>query len=239
VLWTTDARGRLLSSTGRSGAPSRSRTPHLFVGTAAGARTVAFGAAVPDALADELRAAIDADPLPADPTREPPALEACERMLKDALGPVARSAGRGWVVESLPTFSSGADVVTSADGGTPSFAADVPDGFTWERDEWQELMRGDLGPWAMRVVDGTPVSLCHTSRIAAAGVEAGLWTHPDHRGVGHGAAATAAWASLVVPSQPYVFYSTNVGNRSSERVTERLGLRPIGWVWVVSTAISS
>lgn len=235
VLWKADGRGRLRASTSRGGAPA----PHLFVGTSHGARTIAFGVDVPGALADALSDAVDTDPLPMDPAQEPAAIAACERMLNDALGPIARSAGRGWVIESVPQFSSDAEVVTSADDGMPSFATDVPDGFTWERDEWQQLMRGEFGAWAISVVEGTPVSLCHCSRISDAGVEAGVWTHSDHRGRGHAAAATAAWSALVVPSQPFVFYSTNLGNRSSERVTERLGLRPIGWLWILTPAISS
>jgi RimJ/RimL family protein N-acetyltransferase len=234
VLWIHDERGRLVSSTSRTGA----RVPYLFIGTAHGSRTTAFGADLSDSLVDAQRSAIDADPAPDDPAQEPAALAECERLLNGELGPVARSAGRGWVIETVPEFSSDAQIVTSADAGTPAFGAGVPDGFTWEADEWHELIDGKLGDWAMCVVNGTPVSLCHSSRIADAGVEAGVWTHPDHRRRGYAAAATAAWASLTLSSAPYVFYSTNVGNRSSERVTERLGLRPIGWLWMLSPPIS-
>jgi predicted GNAT family acetyltransferase len=100
-------------------------------------------------------------------------------------------------------------------------------------------MTGELGPWAMCTIDGAPASLCHCSRIADAGVAAGLWTHPDYRRHGYGAAATAAWAAIALQEWQHVFYSTNAGNRSSERVAERLGLRPIGWRWMLSPAISS
>ena len=238
VLWTIDRRGRLLSSTGREGAPSRSRAPLLFAGTARGARTIAFGSAVPDALADRLRAELDAEPLPVDPADEPDALAACERLLNVELGRVERSAGRSWVIESPPDFSSGAEIIRSTDGHGRAYISSVPEGFTWEHDEWQALMGGAFGPWAICTVDGTAVSLCHASRISEAGMEAGVWTHPDHRGRGYAAAATAAWASLVLHPGRHIFYSTNRGNRSSERVTERMGLRPIGWLWMLSPAIS-
>jgi RimJ/RimL family protein N-acetyltransferase len=234
VLWTTDARGRLLASRGRSGAPA----PYLFIGTSRGARTIALGAAVPDAVCHDVRSLIDADPLPVDPALEPAGLAACERLLTDALGPAGRSAGRAWVIDAVPGFACDARIVTSEDGAAPAFAADVPAGFTWERDEWQQLMRGELGAWAMCTARDSPVSLCHCSRISPHGVEAGVWTHPGHRGHGYAAAATAAWASLVLPTAGHVFYSTNAGNRASERVTEKLGLRPIGWLWIVSRAIS-
>ena len=230
VLWTIDDRGRLLASRGRSGA----RAPHLSIGTSHGARTIATGSVLPDALADELRAAVVAEPLPINPAQEPAAFGACERLLHDALGQVERSAGRAWVIQSLPKVSSDAYIVKSTDAGMPAFARSVPDGFTWEQDEWQDLMNGKLGAWAMCTVGGVPVSLCHCARIAPVGIEAGTWTHPDHRGRGYAAAATAAWAALVLPGGRQIFYSTNAGNRSSERVTERLNLRPIGWRWMLS-----
>jgi len=229
VLWTIDGRGRLIASRGRSGTPA----PHLSIGTSRDARTIAIGAGVPDTLAGELRRAIEAEALPVDPAQEPAPLVACERMLRDALGPVERSAGLAWVFESIPIMSSDAAIVESTDTGASAFSGRVPEGFPWEHAEWQDLMSGKLGAWAMCMVQGSPVSLCHCARIAEAGIEAGTWTHPDHRGRGYASAATAAWASLVLPTGRHIFYSTNAGNRSSQRVTERLGLHPIGWRWMV------
>ncbi|MFI6291753.1 GNAT family N-acetyltransferase [Nonomuraea sp. NPDC050790] len=102
----------------------------------------------------------------------------------------------------------------------------------WEPEEWAELVAGGQGaPWSMVVSAGQVVSICHTPHRTAAGAEAGTWTAPGFRGRGYAAATTAAWADLLTPDCPRLFYSTTADNRSSQRVAERLGLRHIGWIW--------
>ncbi|GAA0911327.1 GNAT family N-acetyltransferase [Nonomuraea longicatena] len=104
----------------------------------------------------------------------------------------------------------------------------------WTAEEWAELLDGGAGaPWTMVVEDGQVVSICHTPRRTAAGAEAGTWTAPGHRGRGHAAATTVAWARILAPDCPLLFYSTSADNRSSQRVAERLGLRPLGRLWRV------
>jgi hypothetical protein len=39
------------------------------------------------------------------------------------------------------------------------------------------------------------------------------------------------WADLLRPTGRVLFYSTDAANLSSQRVAERLRLRPIGWTW--------
>ena len=235
TIWKLDAHGRLETTRGRTGATA----PHLAIGTAREGRTVAIGSDVPDGLAIDLQRSIDAEPPSADPAEEPRSIAVCEVMLRDALGPLERSVGRGWVIESIPASTTHARVIRSTDAGIDRFSSDVPTGFTWERDEWRELMSGSLGAWAMCAVDGVAVSLCFSSRVSEEGMEAGVWTHPDYRGRGYAAASTAAWASLVLPSGRHIFYSINAENLSSERVTQRLNLRPIGWHWILGPRASS
>ena len=76
----------------------------------------------------------------------------------------------------------------------------VPDGLrqqdferiNWEQEEWNQLLDGELGPWAF-VVDGDRVvSMCHSARLVDIGAEAGTWTDEDYRGRGYAAAAAAA-----------------------------------------------
>ena len=235
TIWKHDEHGRLEATRGRTGAPA----PRLAIGTARDGRTVAIGSDVPDGVATDLRRVIDAEPRSRDPAEEPRSLAACEVMLRDALGPLERSVGRAWIIESVPASTTYAQIIRSTDAGAHRFSGDVPAGFSWEPDEWRELMSGNLGRWAMCAVGGVAVSLCFSSRVSDEGMEAGVWTHPDHRGCGYAAASTAAWASLVLPSGRHVFYSINAENLSSERVTKRLNLRPIGWHWILSPAASS
>lgn len=101
----------------------------------------------------------------------------------------------------------------------------------WSGEEWNALVDGALGPWAMVTGDAQVIAICHSARLTERGAEAGVWTDPDHRGQGHAAAVTAAWASLLAGSGRALFYSTSSTNTSSQRVAARLNLRPIGWTW--------
>ena len=131
-------------------------------------------------------------------------------------------------------FASTARVVLSADGlvshRTP------PADANWTPEEWESLIAGELGPFAFALIDGRVVSLCHCSRIRPESAEAGVWTQPDFRGKGLAASVTAAWARPVQETGRMAFYSTSSGNRSSQRVAARLGLRNIGWVWTLSAS---
>ena len=50
----------------------------------------------------------------------------------------------------------------------------------WEPDEWDDLLAGTLGPWAMALAGGRVVSICHTPVVMTArAAESGVWTHPD------------------------------------------------------------
>lgn len=102
---------------------------------------------------------------------------------------------------------------------------------TWEDDEWADLLAGAYGPWAM-IIDGDRVlSICHCARLAPAGVEAGTWTADDARSRGLAAAATAAWADACRTLPGLVFYSTDIANKSSQRVAARLELPLVGQLW--------
>jgi RimJ/RimL family protein N-acetyltransferase len=102
----------------------------------------------------------------------------------------------------------------------------------WMAVEWDELLRGQLGPWAMAHAGGRVVSICHTpGPLRERAGECGVWTAPGYRGRGYAAATVVAWLPLVRSDQRQLFYSTDADNRSSQAVARRLGLREIGWTW--------
>ena len=229
TLWTTDDRGRLLKSRDSNARAA----PHLVIAVANDGQTVAFGSDVSDALADELRAAFDSEP-PASPATPPASLARCEQLLANALGPVELSSGPGYVIPPSTAFASAAAIVKS-DGGDPENLRDqVPEWQGWRREDWNLMLDGFYGPWAVATVDGQVIAYCHCARLTDRGAEAGVGTHPKFRRQGHAAAATAAWASLLAPSGRHLFYSTSADNLSSQRVAARLNLRPIGWMWQLS-----
>ncbi|HEY0985774.1 MAG TPA: GNAT family N-acetyltransferase [Kofleriaceae bacterium] len=161
---------------------------------------------------------------------EPPALERCRPILERDGRALVTSGGPSYVFPDDTRFASDVRVERS-DAPTAEALRDANPG-NWHPVEWNELLDGQLGPWAAATEGERVVSLCHTPRpLTPRGAECGVWTRPGHRGRGYAAAVTAAWAALVRPSGRHLFYCTGVANRSSQRVTERLGLRRIGWIW--------
>jgi hypothetical protein len=221
TLWTRDECGRLA-------APA----PHLVIAASPEGRLVVAASEVPHELAAELMALASEDALPAAPGEPPAVLDGCAARLAAALGPVAVTGGPSYVATPVPVASSPATLIVS-DGSKPhGQELRAPEGAGWE-EEWRELLEGRLGPWAMAAVDGEIVAICFSARWARVGAEAGVRTEPAHRGRGHAAAVTAAWASLVMATGRQAFYSTSASNVASQRVAARLGLRPIGWIWQV------
>ncbi|WP_049793251.1 GNAT family N-acetyltransferase [Conexibacter woesei] len=82
-----------------------------------------------------------------------------------------------------------------------------------------------VAPLFAVVRDGAVVSACFCARRTDAAAEAGVSTHPDHRGRGHAAAVVNAWRVAIERSGRTPIYSTSYDNASSRAVARRLGLR--------------
>lgn len=225
TLWEMEGARRIRPRDGGRG-------PHVAMAVAGdGSRRVWFGETVPESVAREILPLASASQTP--PSIQPPQLIECRASLTRHLGPLAITGGPSYLVPPRVDFDAPHRVVLST-GSTPAEARSPASG--WRQDEWDDLMAGRLGPWAMAVAGGRVVSLCHCSRLTEAGAEAGVWTDADHRGRGLAASVTAAWAGLLAPSGRLVFYSTAKENRSSQRVAARLRLRNIGWIWQIAAA---
>jgi RimJ/RimL family protein N-acetyltransferase len=83
-------------------------------------------------------------------------------------------------------------------------------------------------PWCIALQGDEIASIAFTVGLGPAGAEVGVATVPAFRGRGYAAAATAGWASLSAHSGRVLFYGASRANVSSQRVTQRLGLRLIG-----------
>jgi RimJ/RimL family protein N-acetyltransferase len=193
------------------------------------------GSEVPEPLVPVLVDAVDRSSIAATPAVEPPALAACREILAPACAPLSLGAGPYYLIEPRVRVETRTHIVRS--DGSPGERPRHLNPGNWEHDEWDELLDGALGPWAMAIVDGRVVSICHTPRpMTERAAECGVWTHPDYRGKGYAAEVTATWADILRPSGRSLFYSTDAGNLSSQRVAARLGLRPIGWTWSLARA---
>lgn len=218
-----------------------------------GEQALWIGAEVPDDTAAELAAAFAIAGPARDPAQPPPALGHCRRILeasrsvepmacapRPADGAAGAPARQGAALEQHagPSFVFPGSVpsipgvrVERCDHPPHAALRDANPG-NWLPVEWDELLAGRLGPWTM-VLDGDrAVSICHTPRaLTPRSAECGVWTQPGARGRGYAAATAAAWAAILRPTGRSLFYSTDAENRSSQRVAERLQLRPIGWTW--------
>jgi RimJ/RimL family protein N-acetyltransferase len=218
-----DDRGRLVGGDG------------ITIASTVDGHALFIGTEVPDDSAAEMTAAFD-QPIPVpDPNVEPPALAVCASILQAAVGPLRRSSGPYYVFPPDVRFDSGV-AITRSDDPEVAMLRDHNPG-NWLAQEWDELLDGRLGPWAMATEGRRVISICHTPRVMSAhGAECGVWSDPDFRGQGHAAAVTAAWAAMVAPTGRHLFYSTDADNRSSQRVASRLNLRTIAWQWKLGKA---
>jgi hypothetical protein len=202
----------------------------VTIACAEGRQELWIGAEVPDALAAEVAATFEDAPPSSHPSEPPPALERCARLLDAGDRCLQRTAGPSFLIPPDAYFASGARLERS-DASNGAALRNANPG-NWHPVEWDELLDGRLGPWAIATEGGVIVSICHTpGPLTGRAAECGVWTHPAFRGRGHAAATTSAWAAIVRPSGRHLFYSTDAENLSSQRVARRLGLRALGWTW--------
>lgn len=178
-------------------------------------QVLAIGDAIPDAIAHELRRVFAGGPLRA-PHERPAVIAALLGGLAYTAGPVY-SIPRSLPVALDVVFERDHERLASANPGN------------WHPVEWQELLDGRLGPFAIATVDGRVASICHTpGPLTPRTAEAGVWTHPEFRGRGLASATVAAWSRLALGDR-HLFYSTDRANHSSQRVAARLQLPLLGW----------
>jgi Acetyltransferase (GNAT) domain len=187
---------------------------------------------VPEEAASRIVAEVACADVPAELSAPPPRLERWRTLLEDALGAaigLAPGSGPSYLIHDDVVFPTGVPLIRSDALNLTDVRGANPG--NWGTDEWRDLLGGRLGAWVMAVHEDRVISICHTPVANEGAAEAGVWTHPDFRGHGHAAAATAAWTALMRPTGRLLFYSTSHTNHSSQAVASRLHLRPIGYLW--------
>jgi Acetyltransferase (GNAT) domain len=211
LLWGTGAGPQLVLACARDGVRAR------------------IGNQIASDVARTLTTEIGSAPSGTDPDAPPPQVEHWRMLVENALGvavTLAPGSGPSYLIERDVRFPATAVLVRSDTTDLASVRHANPG--NWADDEWRDLLGGHLGPWVMAMQRERVISICHTPVSNAVAAEAGVWTHPDFRGQGHAAAATAEWAALMRPTGRLLFYSTSWTNRASQRVAARLGLRRMG-----------
>lgn len=223
--WTRDRSGRLLAE--RIPEPVQGSAPYLLWAGAPEGTVLELGSEIPERTAERLLEIYRRKGGVSGPGDPPPGAEEYRKVVKEDIGSSVVTSVPCFVIDEVPVYplsavwEQRAEIVRSNDGVQPRRSPAMPPENIDER----------RGPWAGVVVNGELVSHCSTARSWEHGAEAGTWTDPAHRGQGFAAAATAAWASLLLSEERVLFYCTDDWNRSSRAVAERLDLRPIGWMW--------
>ena len=171
----------------------------IVIATTGNESRLFIGSDVPDMLVPLLADVFDKAPMPSNLTLEPAAISAVRELLAPACSPLSLHASLYYVVEPPRRVQIRMGIVRSDSGEAPSLTNLNPG--NWASGEWQELLDGVLGPWAMALADGLVVSICHTpGPMTDRAAECGVWTHPDYRGRGHAAEVTAVLAGTLRPS---------------------------------------
>jgi hypothetical protein len=222
----------VMSATGRierENDPDRSSGPRVFFVGGPFGNLTRIRYDVDDDVAMRILEVAAAEP----PWRDPDAMPACAEKIVELLSGSQPPTISTALIYQLPNglrYEHPAAIVRGdSDEGRQMLARlanrGMPDymqtaGFKGVGDFWE--------PWCV-ALDGTEIAaMAFAARFGVSGAELGVYTFPKYRGRGLAAAVTAAWSSMPSLNQYALFYCTHKSNRSSQRVTARLGLRLVG-----------
>lgn len=177
---------------------------------------------LPPDLAAHLNQLAAAEPVIDDLERDPVCLAAVCAALGRAIPPAGE---RGGPCYQFPPTIPASDAIAVLPEDAQVMARWLP--------EWLPDV-ATRQPFFAVLVDGAAVAVCACARRPRVVTEAGVETHPNFRGHGYAAAATAAWATAVRAAGVIPVYSTSWANTASQRVAAKLGLMQYG----VSMAIA-
>lgn len=133
-----------------------------------------------------------------------------DMLRSDAIGEEICYAMEGAPPPSAGCFMATADTLCQVELGE----------FAWLQEEISAAQ-----PCALLLEEGVVASVCRSVRIGGGAHEAGIETLPIHQGKGYAGAVLSAWAQGVRAMGCLPLYSTSPGNRASQRVAEKGGLR--------------
>jgi GNAT superfamily N-acetyltransferase len=222
VGFHTDADGRLRSVNEPGDAYE---PPRFFMGRTSEGNLWRIRYDLPIALVHELEQLCRAEPVSGDVEREPLAAGAIRAALHAHAPLEAEERGPSFVIPDNLPASPQAVPITEANTQV------LQEWFSWRAPLPTDF---DIGPFAGTVVQGSAVSLCYCSRLAAKGAAAGVDTLEPFRGKGYATQAVAAWAREVRRRGLLPFYGTSWENHASRGVARKLGMLFIGEHWWIA-----
>ena len=203
TMWRHDERGRIVATNRPEGGPA----PRLVVSRSAAGAVWRTGPDVTDRQLADLEPLLGADD---DWRTDTPA----------AVDDIVAALGGG-EIDGGPNYRPGPSMTAPMGETVVVTPADV---------HMLESLMGDWvadvgsrDPVAATIVDGRAVAVCMSARVGARVHEAGVETHPDHRGRGHGLAAVAEWRVAVERRGAIPLYCTSWSNSASKRLAAAAG----------------
>ena len=210
--------------------PDRSASPRMYLAGCEAGNVVRLRHDVGEETARAINALIADEPPLRDPDSTPLHIDGYVSFLAREAPVERRIAGLMYCFPDQLEYEHDVTLISSDTPEGDRFQARIADqgmphvlvalGFVAATDLW--------APWCIALHDGEVASIAFTARITPTGAEVGVATVPAVRGRGFAAAATAGWASHQWLHERALFYSTARTNVSSQRVTDRLGLRFLG-----------
>lgn len=225
VLFTRDARGRLVAKNAPGGRPA----PDLYIAAGAGGNRCWFGRGV----SDQAAAAVEALMAPLrdlEDVREL-SLAAFARALDGGAGaPRPLGVHLTFALERQEAPEGAAELVLSGTGAATELAARVRrDGMPADVVEAGfPVMEEFWEPWCIALVGGEMAATAFGARLGSDGAEVGVYTFPRFRGRRLAGAVTAAWSVHPALGMRTIFYSTALTNLASRAVARKLGLPLVG-----------
>jgi hypothetical protein len=230
TAFTFDAQGRMI----HENSPNRTVGRRFSFAGCRDGNLAVVRADVPESVAHELVHLVASEPPLSSPDSEAIHLDEYRELLRVGRAPIEHQHGLLWVfpgklIRQIPTelvwsgTSEGNRLLQRLSDSMPVSFMEA--GFRTQEDLWE--------PWCIAMADGEIASIAETARIGPGGSEVGVDTVLQLRGKGFGAAATAGWSRHPGIAHGWRFYSTGRENTSSRRLTERLGLRPLGSTFAI------
>ena len=203
TMWCHDDRGRITAENRPGGEPA----PRLVVSRSPAGAIWRVGPDVTDSQVEQLDALLSAD-------------DAWHLVAPTNLDAILAVLGGG-EIGGGPNFRPGASSPEPAGETVLVSAAN------------QHVLRRYMDDWLVDIGTGDPVvaalsgadavAVCASARVGAVVHEAGVETHPDHRGAGHGLAAVVAWRCAVDRLGAVPMYCTWWSNAASQRLARAAG----------------